>query len=239
MDRYHRTPCLSKKQKAALEEQIRKHPEQRDKLRRKDPRETYKVFDEDGNVIIEFDPETDATWDVTIDEKRRFVKAMHAMDDSEVKRNCKERRLDPVTQKCVDEMVEKYRNEFFEKYGYYPEKDEIPYEAHRSFHYLDAPIDADGENPNEDGDHSKVAAALAVYPFDEEDDPVACLDAFIQGKEFTDKERTVYDCKFHKRMTDEETGKIIGSSGQYAGRLWKGIREKIVNNSDLKKFYRF
>ena len=53
----------------------------------REKRETYRQFDETGRCIYEFIPETD--------EDREMVRKMHAIDDAEVRTNCKEMRLPP------------------------------------------------------------------------------------------------------------------------------------------------
>ncbi len=203
-----------------------------------DKRTTYKGYDDEGHLVYEINPETDATTDVTVEELKIIVQQMHRMDDAEVKRNNKERKLDPFSQ----QMYDKRKAEFIEKFrtdnGREPREEELPEGSHRSFHYLDAPIDADGENENTDGDHTKVAAMMAYDPFNEPDTVEEAIAEFLNSDAFNDKERAVYKGKIYKRMTDAEIGEQIGTSGQYAGRLWKGIKEKIENNPRIKRFYR-
>ncbi|RKM55440.1 hypothetical protein D6855_16025 [Butyrivibrio sp. CB08] len=232
--RFRRTPCLSKKQLEELEEQIRLHPEKETELRKKDPRATYKVFDDEGHVVAIFNPETDTTMDVTIDVKRRITKLMHTkVDDVEVRENNKERKLDPFSQMQYDQTVDSFRKKFRDKYGRDPRKEELPEGSHRSHVSLEAPVDAAGG-----ATIGEILPDETANFFEEEETPISCMEELMASELFSDRERTIYDCKIRKQMTNEQMGEVIGTSGQYAGRIWNGIVEKIRNNAEIKRFFR-
>ncbi len=198
-----------------------------------DKRTTYRQYDEDGRIIAEFNPEKDTTMDVTIDVKRRITKLMHYVDDAEVKQNNKERRLDPETKKRYEEDKELFIKKFREEHGRDPQKEELPEGGHRSFVYLDAPVDAAGGATLGD-----ITPDETITFYKEEQTPASYMDDLIQTDLFTDRERTVYDCKIRKKMTDEQTGKEIGRTKQLVGMIWKGMKEKILNDPGMRNFYR-
>ncbi len=201
-------------------------------------RTTYRWYDEAGNLTFELDPRLEESTEITIEEWQKWVTTLHRLDDAEVKRNNKMRKLDPFSQKLFDEQRERDIEEFRKRFGRDPRWDELPARGHKQFISIDASLDADGEEVNTDGDHSEIAMQMATDPFREEDTLLEAVRAFIESDAFTAKERTVYYCK-EQGMTDEETGKKIGTSGQYAGRVWKKIKGKIEKNTKIQKFIRF
>ncbi|MBE5825296.1 MAG: hypothetical protein E7307_01535 [Butyrivibrio sp.] len=196
-------------------------------------RTTYKQYDENGRIIAEFDPEKDTTMDVTIDVKEKIVKMMHAVDDAEVKRNNKERKLDPYTQKLYDEEKERFIKNYREKYGYDPRKEELPEGSHRSLISIDAPVEAAGGETL-----SEILPDERASFFEDANSPATYMDELIETDLFDDRDRIIYDCKIRRNMTDKATGAEIGKTGQYVGILWKRIQEKIMNDAGMRNFYR-
>ncbi len=172
-----------------------------------------------------------------IKKRAAVIALLHRMDDADVYRNNKERKLDPFSQEQYEKVKEKFIEEFRERHGRDPRKEELPEGSHRQFVSIDAVNSVNGEERN--AECTKLFETLATDPFREEETPVTIMDQIIQSEEFSDKERIVYDCKVHQDMTDAETGKVLDTTGQYAGRLWNRIIEKIKNNPEMQKFYRF
>ena len=197
-------------------------------------RGTIKQYDEiTGKLLYEFDPATDTTMDVTIDVKEEFVRSYHLMEDSEVKRNNKERKLDPFSQMQYDQAKEDFIKKFREQHGRDPRKEELPEGSHRSFIALDAPLGSDADETVESVTEDKTANF-----YESEETPASCMEELLATDMFSDRERTIYDCKVRRNMTNEQMGEAIGTSGQYAGRIWNGIVEKIRNNAEMKRFFR-
>ena len=67
--RYRRTPCLTRKQMAALEEEIKKHPEREEELREQNPRNGYIECDDDtdNRLLVTIKPYRDTDLEVDID----------------------------------------------------------------------------------------------------------------------------------------------------------------------------
>lgn len=210
-------------------------------------RNVYKQYDDDGNIVSEFDPETDNLSEddekrgISVQEKREIVRQLHLMDDSEVKRNNKERKLDPFSQQQYDEMKACFIKKFREENGRNPYPDEMPEGGHRSFVYLEASCSKgdDEKNSNTNIDSLPIAKAMSVNPFSMEVSLVDIMDEIIQTEEYDDVERDVYFCKIHRGLSNKDTGECIGTSGQYAGRIWKKMQEKIRKNNRIRKFFRF
>ena len=115
-------------------------------------RGTYKLFDDDGNFITEYKPGKDGVTEVDI-------LNLHKIDDHEVYINNKDRRLPEWYQPTHKAWVDKWVADFEKKYGYKPNKKDIP-SMHRTYEYIDAQITANGD---ELGDSSRLEAELAVY----------------------------------------------------------------------------
>jgi hypothetical protein len=123
-------------------------------------RRTYKVLDEQGQMIAELKPDENG---VTAD----MIKKLHAVDDHEVYVNCKELRLPPYLEECYREWRQRYISQYIQEHGSHPKTDEIP-TAHRQIVYLDEIRDLPESN-------AAVQLALSHYYDDEPSDPVLLL----------------------------------------------------------------
>ena len=189
-------------------------------------RGTYKLFDDDGNFITEYKPGENGVTEVDI-------LNLHRMDDSEVYKNNKDRRLP----KEWMPMYEKQRAEFIEKFiaenGREPYRSEIP-KAHRQYISIDAQVAADGD---ELGDSSWLEAELAVYDdTDDEPDDVARLNEIIA--EMPEKWQMVYKLNLLDGLSKAKVGRMLGISDVRVGQLARKIKFTIANDEILKKMRR-
>lgn len=246
--RYHKTPSISKKKKEELQAEMLRHPEKRNQLRKKDPRSTYKLYDEDKAFQVEFDPETDFVYypkiegesGITIKKKEWIVAEMHKIDDAEVRVNCKENRAPEYMERLIRKEIERRIEEFKAKYGYIPHPDDLP-KLHRTFVYIDGITQDEGEEGSEMGDSSQIQLALSNDPFEEEMDAVEYMRYIIEG--FTHEERMVFELKYQigvrdKANTNEFVAKEMGCTRQKVGETVKRIKEKLSQNKGLSRYFR-
>lgn len=82
-------------------------------------RGTYKLYDENGNLVTEYKPGENGVTEVDI-------LNLHRLDDHEVYINSKELKLPEWYQPIYDQWRDNYIANFIEKYGREPFADEIP-----------------------------------------------------------------------------------------------------------------
>lgn len=191
----------------------------------KENRETYKLFDDDGNFITEYKPGKDGVTEVDI-------LNLHKMDDHEVYINNKDRRLPEWYKPAFDVWKENFIKSFKEEYGREPYRSEIP-KAHRQYISIESQITANGD---ELGDSSWLEAELAVYDDADESDAVTRLNEIITA--MPEKWQQVYRLFYLEEHNKTQIGKILGVSDSYVGQLVRKIEAKIANDEVLKKIYR-
>lgn len=201
-------------------------------------RTTYKQYDENGKLLYEFDPETDDQMtELNVIQKKDLVKAMHAVDDAEVRANCKEIRLSPEDRAQREEAREQFIRAFEEEHGYKPHPADLP-GIHRTYIYLDDDWNSGDDEDNNPGDSSRIQAELAVNPFaaDDQETAVDCMRGIVAG--FTERERQVYQIVFREGKTQFYASLRIGVTEQRVGQIVKDIKKKLAGNQELKKYFR-
>ncbi|MCC8013665.1 MAG: hypothetical protein LIO87_00570 [Eubacterium sp.] len=188
-------------------------------------RNTYKLYDDNGNFVSEYKPGKDGITEVDIIN-------LHKIDDHEVYINSKESKHPEWFQPSYDEWKNKFIDDFKEKMGRVPFNDEIP-NRHRLLESIEAQ-----ETPDEDelGDSSKLEAEIAV-PF-EEDIP----DSIIRLREIVadmpEQWQKIYRLVNIEGFSKAKTGRIVGISDVRVGQLIKKINKLIAEDEILKNLFR-
>ena len=188
-------------------------------------RGTYKLFDDNGNFVIEYKPEEHGIRDVDI-------LALHKMDDHEVYINAKENKLPEWYQPIYDKWKEQFIADFKEKYGREPFSDEIP-GRHRVLESLDGQTDPDGDDI---GDSSRLEEQLSVSDEEEVPDTIIRLRELVAA--MPEQWQKVYRLVFMEGLSKVKAGKKIGISDVRVGQLVKKINVAIAGDEILKNLYR-
>ena len=188
-------------------------------------RGTYKLFDDNGNFVIEYKPEEHGIRDVDI-------LALHKMDDHEVYINAKENKLPEWYQPIYDKWKEQFIADFREKYGREPFSDEIP-GRHRVLESLDGQTDPDGDDI---GDSSRLEEQLSVSDEEEVPDTIIRLRELVAA--MPEQWQKVYRLVFMEGLSKVKAGKEIGISDVRVGQLVKKINAAIAEDEVLKNLYR-
>ena len=188
-------------------------------------RGTYKLFDDDGNLVTEYKPGENGVTEVDI-------LNLHRLDDHEVYINSKELKLPEWYKPIYDEWAAKHIANLKEKYGREPFADEIP-DRHRVFESIDAQANADGDDL---GYSSRLEEKLAVS--DEDDTPYTVLRLREIIAAMPAKWQNVYQLVIIGELSKAEAGRIIGISDVRVGQLVKKINAAIAEDEELKKYFR-
>ena len=193
-------------------------------------RGTYKQYDEDGRLLCEIKPGDYGVTELTIDK-------MHRMDDAEVRISIKESRLPEYMEETAKEAKAQWIADFEKRYGYKPNPADIPDFTHRAMVSIDAEVDTeDGEDSL--GDNSRLAAAMAVRPFEDEESAAAYMRRLVMTGNFTERERQVYEAVFIKGMAKQDAATEIGISGPRVTEIIGNIMKKIASDDELRKMFR-
>ena len=190
-----------------------------------DKRGTYKLFDDNGNVVTEYKPGEHGIKDVDI-------LALHKMDDHEVYINAKENKLPEWYQPIYDKWKEQFIADFKEKYGREPFANEIP-GKHRVLESLDGQTDPDGDDL---GDSSRLEEQLSVSDEEEVPDTIIRLRELVAA--MPEQWQKVYRLVFMEGLSKVKAGKKIGISDVRVGQLVKKINAAIAGDEILKNLYR-
>ncbi len=191
-------------------------------------RGTYKQYDEDGHLLCEIKPGDYGVTEVTIDR-------MHRMDDAEVRVSIKERRLPAYMEEKAKAAKAEWIADYEQKYGRAPRPDEIPDLTHRSFVSIDEKM-GDGDEEGM-GEHSRIAAQMAVRPFEEEESAVEYLRALVMEGNFTERERQVYEAVFIEGMAKQDAAKKLGISSPRVTEIIKNIMKKVSEDKELGRWF--
>ena len=189
-----------------------------------DKRGTYKLYDENGNLVTEYKPGVDDVTEVDI-------VMLHKMDDHEVYINSKEMKLPEWYQPIYKEWKEKFISDFTEKYGRKPYVDEIP-GGHRTLESVDFTM---GENDEEFGDKSYLQEKLAVRDESNESEAVECLKEIVE--DMPENWQRVYELVLIEGVSKAEAGRILKISDVRVGQLVRRIKKEIADDKKLKKFF--
>ena len=188
-------------------------------------RGTYKLYDENGNLVTEYKPGESGITEVDI-------LNLHRLDDHEVYINSKELKPPEWYQPIYDEWKSKYVADFIEKYGREPYADEIP-GRHRIFESIDGQTDVDGDGL---GDSSHLEKELAVQDENYVSEPVLCLREIVAT--MPEQWQRVYQLVNREGFNKTQAAKILGISDVRVGQLIKKINAKIAADEELKKYFR-
>lgn len=188
-------------------------------------RGTYKLYDENGNLVTEYKPGENGVTEVDI-------LNLHRLDDHEVYINSKELKLPEWYQPIYDQWRDNYIADFIEKYGREPFADEIP-GRHRILESIDTQTDADG---NDIGDSSHLEDELAVSEEDNTPDTILRLREIVAA--MPEQWQRVYQLVNIQGFSKAKTAKIIGISDVRVGQILRKINDKISADEELKKFFR-
>lgn len=188
-------------------------------------RGTYKLYDENGNLVTEYKPGENGVTEVDI-------LNLHRLDDHEVYINNKELKLPEWYQPIYDHWIENYIADFIEKYGRKPFADELP-GRHRVLESIDAQTDADGDDL---GDSSHLEEELSVSEDDDTLDHILRLREIVA--DMPDQWQKVYQLVNREGFNKTQAAKILGISDVRVGQLIKKINEKIASDKELKKYFR-
>lgn len=187
-------------------------------------RGTYKLYDENGNLVTEYKPGENGVTEVDI-------LNLHRLDDHEVYINSKELKLPEWYQPIYDEWRDNYIADFIEKYGREPYAIEIP-SRHRIFESIDGQTDADGDDL---GDSSHLEEELAVYDEDDVSEPVLRLREIITTT--PEQWQRVYQLVIKEGFNKTQAAKILGISDVRVGQIVRKINDKIAADEELKKHF--
>lgn len=188
-------------------------------------RETYKLFDDNGNFVTEYKPGEDGVTEVDI-------LTLHKMDDHEVYINAKENKLPEWYQPIYDTWKAQFIADFKEKYGREPFSDEIP-GRHRVLESLDGQTDPDGDDL---GDSSHLEEQLSVSDEEEIPDTIIRLREIIAA--MPEQWQRVYQLVVLDGLSKAMASRIIGISDVRVGQLMKKIKVTIAEDAELKKYFR-
>ncbi|MGN0363978.1 MAG: hypothetical protein ACI4ET_14220 [Bilifractor sp.] len=197
---------------------------------RRNQRETYKYFDESGNVICEIKPGEKGVTEANIS-------ILHLMDDAEVRSNLKYRHGDLKEQK---KLAEKWKLEYIEwfrkKYHRMPTEDEIAIAMEDSV--PDNWI-ASIEEMTGDGDADGLGdKASFLYTLDEHDkklpEDVERLNEIIA--EMPKSWQEIYNMKM-AGYNNNEIAKFRGVTEAAIRKTLGKIKKKIKNDEKLIKIY--
>jgi hypothetical protein len=193
---------------------------------RKTPRNqrgTYKLYDEHGQLVIEFKPGENGVTE-------RDIRNLHALDDHEVYVNCKELRLTPHEQKMYQIWRKKFIADFIIRNGRAPQRSEIP-PARRQFVYLD------DLNEDEDGNfYDEVSfPELTVQFQDEPGVPVERLREVVSGMKV--KWQQVYGMTELYGYSTSEVARAMGITDRRIRAMKARIRQGIAEDELLRKIF--
>lgn len=187
-------------------------------------RGTYKLYDENGNLVTEYKPGENGVTEVDI-------LNLHRLDDHEVYINSKELKLPEWYQPIYDEWRNNYIADFIEKYGREPYANEIP-SRHRIFESIDGQTDADGDDL---GDSSYLEEELAVYDEDNVSEPVLRLREIVAT--MPEQWQRVYQLVNRAGFNKTQAAKVLGISDVRVGQIVRKINDKIAADEELKKYF--
>ena len=188
-------------------------------------RGTYKLYDENGNLVTEYKPGENGVTEVDI-------LNLHKLDDHEVYINSKELKLPEWYQPIYDHWIENYIADFIEKYGRKPFVDELP-GRHRVLESIDAQTDADGDYM---GDSSHLEEELSVSEDYDTPDHILRLREIVA--DMPEQWQRVYNLVNIKGFSKAKTAKIIGISDVRVGQIVRKISDRIATDEELKKYFR-
>jgi DNA-directed RNA polymerase specialized sigma subunit len=196
---------------------------------KRNQRETYKYFDESGNVICEIKPGEKGVTEATI-------RTLHLMDDAEVRSNLKYRHGDLKEQK---KLAEKWKQEYIEwfrnKYHRMPTDDEIAIAMEDSV--PDNWI-ASIEEMTGDGDADGLGdKAGFLYPLDEHDRKLPADIERLHEVIATMKKswREIYELKYIEGFNNCEIAKMRGVTESAIRKTLDKITETIGDDPELKE----
>ena len=188
-------------------------------------RGTYKLYDENGNLVTEYKPGENGITEVDI-------LNLHRLDDHEVYINSKELKLPEWYQPIYDEWKSKYVADFIEKYGREPYAEEIP-GRHRIFESIDGQTDVDGDGL---GDSSRLEEELSVSEDDDTPDTILRLREIVAA--MPEQWQRVYQLVIKDGFNKTQAAKILGISDVRVGQIVRKINDKIASDEELKKYFR-
>ena len=193
---------------------------------RKTPRNqrgTYKLYDENGQLVIEFKPGENGVTE-------QDIQNLHALDDHEVYVNCKELRLTPHEQKMYQIWRKKFIAQFIIRNGRAPLRSEIP-PARRQFVYLDDLLEDEGGDS-----YDGVSFPELTVQFQEETCvSVERLREVVSGMK--DKWQTVYGLTELCGYTTKEVAKAMSVSDRRIRAMKARIRQEIAEDELLRKIF--
>ena len=172
-------------------------------------RGTYKLYDENGNLVTEYKPGENGVTEVDILNLHRLW-----------------------YQPIYDQWRDNYIADFIEKHGREPFADEIP-GRHRILESIDTQTDADG---NDIGDSSHLEDELAVSEEDNTPDTILRLREIVAA--MPEQWQRVYQLVNIQGFSKAKTAKIIGISDVRVGQILRKINDKIAADEELKKYFR-
>ena len=234
--RYRKTPRLSFKDLEKLNKEIEMEtdPEKIEELRYRNPRATYRQYDDFGRVVYELDPYKDEKLNIPIAEKKVWVTKLFQVDDHEVYVNCKELQLDAFTKARMKAERDKFIADFERQHGCKPPMEIVP-KAQRVFISLDSiPEDESDENWSEES--AWIQATIASRPFETQMDAVDCMREIVKG--FTVRQQEVYKLVFYEGHTRRYAAKVLELSERRVGQIADDIIRKLRSNVELRRFFR-
>lgn len=193
-------------------------------------RGTYRQYDEDGRLLCEIKPGDYGVTELTIDK-------MHRMDDAEVRISIKESRLPEYMEETAKEAKAQWIVDFETRYGYKPNPADVPDFTHRAMVSVDAEVDTD-DGEDSLGDNSRLAAAMAVRSFEDEESAAEYMRRLVMTGNFTERERQVYEAVFIKGMAKQDAAKEIGISSPRVTEIIGNIMKKVASDEELKRMFR-
>ncbi len=179
-------------------------------------RETYKLYDDFGNIVCEIKP---GEHGVTPEDIRK----LHSLDDHEAYICSKE----IVLTNYEKEIYRKWRDEYFKQNGRYPENDGYFYPK-RQFVYLDA-VSEDFEDEN-----SNLQYEIYLSTAAEENDCISRLHEIIES--MPERWQIVYHRAMLEGYTNVEVAKMLNVTEGRIRVLRRKIEEKIRSDEILKSF---
>lgn len=200
----------------------------------------YKQFDAEGRIICTLTVEDDSLAELTLEERKELISAMHRMDDRECDSNNKENRLDPISEADYKRKKEAYDADFEKKFGRKPGRGEQLEGGHRNSISIEGMFESDDEDTGMLGYRARFEKASSTQDdFAQfESEKAADLLKDLISHELTEREKQAVCLVGLEGLSRKKAGEKMGIKGQRVGQLYDNALKKLSENENLKKFFR-
>lgn len=207
-------------------------------------RTVYRQYDDDGNLLYEFTPDEHGaeTRVEVIEANKEKIRVMHAMDDHEVYVNSKELKASPWQKENAEKANEQYRAAFTEKYGYEPDRHDLPYKTRRDILSIDMPVKGNTGDTSTLGESEAFQEEMtkATGGMEEVNDRHELI---LSGSSFTEREAQVYETMLSQmrdfgELSQKDIARTLGLSEGRVSQIIGSISKKLAQCPEVKKSLR-